>query len=41
MARIQKGDQEETIALADVEVADANPASAEWLAVYQYWLGKR
>jgi hypothetical protein len=40
IARIQKGDQEETVSLAEVEVVDADPASAEWLAAYRYWLGK-
>ncbi|MDY7078873.1 MAG: calcium-binding protein [Chloroflexota bacterium] len=40
MARVQKGDQEEIVALADVEVVDADPSSAEWLAVYRYWRNK-
>jgi hypothetical protein len=41
MARVQKGDQEESVALADLEAVDPDPASAEWLATYQYWLRKR
>ncbi len=41
MARVQKGDQEETVALAELEFLDPDPASAEWLAVYRCWLGKR
>jgi hypothetical protein len=41
MARIQKGGQEESIPLADLEAIDPDPASAEWLAVYGYWLSKK
>ena len=41
MARIEKGGQEGSVALADLEAVDPDPASAEWLAVYQYWLGKK
>jgi hypothetical protein len=41
MARVQKGGQEEVVPLADVEVVDPDPASAEWLAVYRYWLARR
>lgn len=40
MVRVQKGGQEETIALAELEVLDADPASGEWLAAYWYWLEK-
>jgi len=40
VARVQKGGQEETVPLVEVEVVDADPASAEWLAAYRYWLGK-
>ena len=41
MARVQKGGQEESVALADLEAVDPDPASAEWLATYRYWLSKR
>jgi len=40
MARVQKGDQERTVALAELEPLNPDPVSAEWLAVYRYWLGK-
>ncbi len=40
IANVKKGDQEETVPLAEVETADADPASAEWLAAYRYWLGQ-
>jgi len=40
MARVQKGDQEQTVALAELEPLDPDPVSAEWLAAYRYWLGK-
>jgi hypothetical protein len=41
MARVQEGDQEQTVPLGDLEVVDADPTSAEWLAVYRYWWGRR
>ena len=41
MARVQKGGRGQTVALADLEVVDADPASAEWLAVYRHWWGRR
>jgi hypothetical protein len=40
IARVKKGDQEKTVSLAEVEAADADPSSAEWLAAYRYWLSK-
>ena len=40
MARVERGGQEETVALAEVEPVDPDPASAEWLAAYRYWLSK-
>ena len=40
MARVQKGGQEESVALAELEVLDPDPVSAEWLAVYRYWLAR-
>ncbi len=39
-AFVQKGGGEESVALADVEATDPDPASAEWLAAYRYWLSK-
>ena len=41
MARVQKGGQEESVALAALEAVGPDPASAEWLATYRFWLGKR
>ena len=40
MVRGSRGDQEETVALAELEVQNPDPVSAEWLAVYRYWLAK-
>ena len=40
-ALVRKGDQEHTVALADLEFVDPDPASVEWLEVYQYWLSLR
>jgi len=40
MARVQRGDQEETVALAELELVAPDPESAEWLAVYRHWLSK-
>ncbi|RLC81899.1 MAG: hypothetical protein DRJ03_09440 [Chloroflexi bacterium] len=37
-ALVRKGDQEYPVALADLEFVDPDPASAEWLEVYRYWL---
>ena len=36
-----KGERENPAGLAELEFVDPDPASAEWLAVYQYWLGLR
>lgn len=41
MARVEKGDREQTVPLVDLEVVDADPVSAEWLAVYRHWWGRR
>lgn len=38
-ALVRKGDEEHSIALADLEFVDPDPVSAEWLEVYRYWLG--
>ncbi|MFX0046492.1 MAG: calcium-binding protein [Candidatus Hermodarchaeota archaeon] len=40
-ALVRKGDQEYPMNLANLEFVDPDPSSAEWLAVYQYWLGLR
>jgi len=39
VARVCKGGQEYRLSLADLEFVDPDPISAEWLAVYQHWLG--
>ena len=41
VALVRKGDREYSLALAELEFVDPDPASAEWLEVYQYWLGLR
>jgi len=41
VALVRKGDREYPLALADLEFVDPDPASAEWLEVYRYWLGLR
>jgi site-specific recombinase XerC len=40
IALVLKGDQERTVPLSGLEIVDPDPASAEWLATYRYWLGK-
>ncbi len=39
IARVRKGGKEYGVALAELEFVDPDPASAEWLEVYRYWLG--
>ena len=39
VALVRKGDQEYLVGLADLEFVNPDPASAEWLEVYRYWLG--
>lgn len=39
MARVRKGEQEFPVALSELEFVDPDPTSAEWLAMYRYWLG--
>ena len=41
MAQAKMGDQEKSIPLGEVELVDADPTSAEWLAAYKLWVGKR
>jgi hypothetical protein len=38
MARLRKAGQEYAAALETLEFVDPDPASAEWLEVYQYWV---
>ena len=40
MARIQTGDQEESVPLAEVELVEPDATSAEWMAAYRYWWKK-
>ena len=39
IAKVRKGDQEYRVALSELEFLDPDPKSAEWLAMYRYWLG--
>ena len=39
LASVRQGKQEYLIDLAELELIDPDPASAEWLAMYWYWLG--
>ncbi len=41
VALVRKGDKEHPVALAQLELVDPDPVSAEWLAVYRYWLELR
>jgi hypothetical protein len=41
MAQAQMGDQEKSVHLGEVELVDADAASAEWLAAYKLWASKR
>lgn len=41
MARVRQGDQERVVPLSDLDAVDPDSASAQWLAVYRYWLAKR
>ena len=40
LATVRKGDREYQLALSELEFVDPDPVSAEWLAVYHYWLGQ-
>ena len=39
IATVRKGDQEYRVALSELEFTNLDPTSAEWLAMYRYWLG--
>ena len=41
MARVRKEGAGRTVSLAELDVLDPDPVSAEWLEVYRYWLRKR
>jgi len=40
-ALVRKGAREYPVALAELEFAGLDPASAEWLDMYRYWLKLR
>ena len=37
-ALVRKGDREYSVGLAGLQFVDPDPAGAEWLEVYRYWL---
>ena len=39
LATVRKGGQEYQMALSELEFVNPDPTSAEWLALYSYWLG--
>jgi len=39
LATVRKGDREYQLALSELEFTAPDPVSAEWLAMYHYWLG--
>jgi hypothetical protein len=41
VALARKGDREYPVALAELEFEGLDPASAEWLDMYRYWLKLR
>jgi hypothetical protein len=41
VALVRKGEREYPVALAELELVDHDPTSAEWLEVYRYWLELR
>ena len=41
VALVRKGEKEYPAGLTEIEFVDPDPASAEWLAVYRYWLELR
>ena len=41
VARVRKGDREYPVSLAELEFEGLDPASAEWLDMYRYWLKLR
>ncbi len=41
VALVRKGDKEHPVALAELELVEPDPTSAEWMEVYRYWLALR
>ncbi|MCX6032015.1 MAG: hypothetical protein NT169_22305 [Chloroflexi bacterium] len=39
VARVRKGGREYAVGLADLNFIAPDPISAEWLAMYRYWVG--
>ena len=39
LAIVRQDDQEYRVGLSELEFIDPDPVSAEWLAMYRYWLG--
>ena len=39
IAKVRKHQQEYRVALSELEFTEPDPVSAEWLAMYRYWLG--
>jgi hypothetical protein len=40
LATVRTGDQESRFPLLELEFINPDPTSAEWLAMYRYWLGE-
>ena len=40
LATVRTGDQESRFPLSELEFINPDPTSAEWLAMYRYWLGE-
>ena len=40
VALVKRGEKTVATSLADLVFVDPDPHSAEWLAVYRYWLGE-
>jgi hypothetical protein len=38
VARVRRGGEEYRVGLAELDFVDPDPASAEWLEAYRYWL---
>jgi hypothetical protein len=38
VARVRRGGHDYRVGLAELEFVDPDPASAEWLEAYRYWL---
>jgi hypothetical protein len=41
VAEVRKGRRQYTVALVDLEVVEKETKTANWLAAYRYWPGKR